>query len=101
MYEDLVERLREYFDRSIWGLPSDILQAADAIETLESKLYRLKRERDQAVKDLHHNNACEICIGFNEQECCDCECLDCTLECRCKNCRDENLWQWRGVQEER
>lgn len=67
---------------------------------LRAELDRLKRERDQAIKDLRHNDACEVCIGFNDQEDCDCECLDCKLKCRCKNCIDESLWQWRGVQEE-
>lgn len=67
---------------------------------LEDENKQLKRERDQAIKDLRHNDACEVCIGFNDQEDCDCECLDCKLKCRCKNCIDESLWQWRGVQEE-
>ena len=67
---------------------------------LEDENKQLKRERDQAIKDLRHNDACEGCIGFNDQEDCDCECLDCKLKCRCKNCIDESLWQWRGVQEE-
>ena len=67
---------------------------------LEAENKQLKRERDQAIKDLRHNDACEVCIGFNDQEDCDCECLDCKLKCRCKNCIDESLWQWRGVQEE-
>ena len=54
MYKELVERLRKCFDKGVY-LPSDILQAADAIETLESELNRLKRERDQAVEELHRN----------------------------------------------
>ena len=118
MYENLVERLRRTYTVCGWD---DLKIAADAIETIgicwaDSKRYagklehenlmlrieldRLKRERDQAIKDLRHNDACEVCIGFNDQEDCDCECLDCKLKCRCKNCIDESLWQWRGVQEE-
>ena len=99
MYKELVERLRKCFDKGVY-LPSDILQAANAIETLESELNHIKRERDQAIKDLRHNGVCEVCIGFNDQEDCDCECLDCKFKCRCENCIDESLWQWRGVQEE-
>lgn len=72
----------------------------DYIKELEAENKQLRRERDQAIKDLRHNDACEVCIGFNDQEDCDCECLDCKLKCRCKNCIDESLWQWRGVQEE-
>lgn len=61
MYKELVERLRKCFDKGVY-LPSDILQAADAIETtgklehenlmLRIELDRLKRERDQAVENL-------------------------------------------------
>ena len=43
MYKELVERLRKCFDKAVY-LPSNILQAADAIKTLESELDRLKRE---------------------------------------------------------
>lgn len=64
MYKELVERLRKCFDKGVY-LPSDILQAADAIETtgklehenlmLRIELDRLRRERDQAVEELHRN----------------------------------------------
>mgnify|MGYP000818838009 CR=1 FL=1 len=120
MYKELVEKLRHR--GTLYNGISLFDDAADAIEKLLSEniqlkrrivfwdkntfgklrteLDRLKRERDQAIKDLRHNDACEVCIGFNDQEDCDCECLDCKLKCRCKNCIDESLWQWRGVQEE-
>lgn len=126
MYKELVEKLRHrgilYNGISLFD------DAADAIEKLifkynfanmtkketeialkneflkssklEAENKQLRHERDQAIKDLRHNDACEVCIGFNDQEDCDCECLDCKLKCRCKNCIDESLWQWRGVQEE-
>lgn len=67
------------------------------LEKIKAENARLRQERDAAVRDLHHNNACKICVGANkEPEGCDFECLTCTLDCRCKNCRDESLWQWRG-----
>lgn len=119
MYKELVERLRKMYTFCAWD---ELKDAANVIETLLSEnielkrsitflnkntlgklraeLDRLRHERDQAIKDLRHNDACEVCIGFNDQEDCDCECLDCKLKCRCKNCIDESLWQWRGVQEE-
>ncbi len=125
MYKELVEKLRHR--GTLYNGISLFDDAADAIEKLlfkynfanmtkketditlkneflkclrlEAENKQLKRERDQAIKDLRHNDACEVCIGFNDQEDCDCECLDCKLKCRC-NCRDESLWQWRGVQEE-
>ena len=126
MYKALVEKLRHR--GTLYNGISLFDDAADAIEKLlfkynfanmtkketditlkneflkclrlEAENKQLKRERDQAIKDLRHNDACEVCIGFNDQEDCDCECLDCKLKCRCKNCIDESLWQWRGVQEE-
>lgn len=125
MYEDLVKKLR-HRGTSYNGI-SLFNDAADAIEQVQNELEslqdcrhkckivcllkeytqmrdkynHLKRERDQAVKDLRHKDVCDICIGsLNELEGCDCECLDCKLECRCRNCIDESLWQWRGVQEE-
>ncbi|MBS6272692.1 MAG: hypothetical protein KH543_14210 [Clostridiaceae bacterium] len=126
MYKELVEKLRHR--GTLYNGISLFDDAADAIEKLlfkynfanmtkketditlkneflkclrlEAENKQLKRERDQAIKDLRHNDACEVCIGFNDQEDCDCECLDCKLKCRCKNCIDESLWQWRGVQEE-
>ena len=78
MYEDLIINLRE-------------------LEKIKAENARLRRERDAAVRDLHHNDACTICVGENANaEECEGECLTCSLDCRCKNCRDESLWQWRG-----
>lgn len=52
MYEELVERLRKTYTVCGWD---DLKSAADAIEALESELDRLRRERDQAVEELHRN----------------------------------------------
>lgn len=105
MYKELVERLRKCFDKGVY-LPSDILQAADAIETtgklehenlmLRIELDRLKRERDQAVEDLNtlrkrSDWKCEACYyndHYNRDICTGCE------------YNNDNNWQWRGVQEE-
>lgn len=95
MYKELVERLRKCFDKGVY-LPSDILQAADAIETLESELNHLKRERDQAVEDLNTLRKrsgwkCEACYyndHYNRDICTGCE------------YNNDNNWKWRGVQEE-
>ncbi|MFQ7062577.1 MAG: hypothetical protein ACLRQY_07580 [[Clostridium] leptum] len=95
MYKELVERLRKCFDKGVY-LPSDILQAADAIETLESELNHLRHERDQAVEDLNTLRKrsgwkCEACYyndHYNRDICTGCE------------YNNDNNWQWRGVQEE-
>lgn len=94
MYEELVELLRM---RAVL-IDSDLdNQAANAIETLESELNRLKRERDQAVEDLNtlrkrSDWKCEACYyndHYNRDICTGCE------------YNNDNNWQWRGVQEEK
>ena len=93
MYEELVELLR----MRAALIDSDLdNQAAEAIETLESELNRLKRERDQAVEDLNtlrkrSDRKCEACYyndHYNRDICTGCE------------YNNDNNWQWRGVQEE-
>lgn len=70
------------------------------IKDLEKQLEKITAERDAALRDLHHMDSCDICIGSSTApKECDCECIDCVLDCRCKNCRNENLWKWRGIQE--
>ena len=65
MYEELVERLRKTYTVCGWD---DLKSAADAIEALESELDRLRRERDQAVEELHRNTdavplvRCKDCV---------------------------------------
>lgn len=93
MYDELVELLR----MRAALIDSDLdNQAANAIETLESELNRLKRERDQAVEDLNtlrkrSDWKCEACYyndHYNRDICTGCE------------YNNDNNWQWRGVQEE-
>ena len=52
-----------------------------------------------AIADIKHGDNCEVCKHNVEQPECDCECLDCGLDCMCKDFRDESLWEWRGPQE--
>ena len=94
MYEELVELLR----MRAALIDSDLdNQAAEAIETLESELNRLKRERDQAVEDLNtlrkrsdwKFEACYYNDHYNRDICTGCE------------YNNDNNWQWRGVQEEK
>lgn len=107
MYENLVERLRRTYTVCGWD---DLKIAADAIETIgicwaDSKRYagklehenlmlrieldRLKRERDQAVKDLRQfaDGQCLFCKHDEDET--------------FNECGTDNCWQWRGVQEEK
>ncbi len=83
--------------------------AADAIEELMAEIEHIRqtsvshevyqtvcRERDAAVADCRHNDACAVCIGSKTPAACDCECLDCTLDCRCLDCHEGERWEWRG-----
>lgn len=69
MYEELVERLRKTYTVCGWD---DLKSAADAIEALESELDRLRRERDQAVEELHRNTdavpvvRCKDCKSYKK-----------------------------------
>lgn len=92
MYKELVERLRKMYTLCAWD---ELKNAADAIETIgicwaDSKRYagklehenlmlrieldRLKRERDQAVEELHRNTdavpvvRCKDCIKWEADE---------------------------------
>lgn len=68
---------------------------------LAKKLVAVGAERDAAVADLHHNDACTVCVGSSVQEVeCDCECDGSKLDCRCRECRNESKWQWRGADKE-
>ena len=67
MYEELVERLRKTYTVCGW---EDLKSPSAAIEALESELDRLRRERDQAVEELHRNT-------------------DAVPVVRCKDCKHE------------
>lgn len=57
-------------------------EAVALIRSLQAQLEQAKAERDAAIKDLRHSDNCDICIGSkNEPEGCDCECLNCQLDC--------------------
>lgn len=67
-------------------------------ERVQVELERVTAERDAAVADLHHNDACSICVGSSVPETeCSCECESCKLDCRCRDCQNESNWQWRGT----
>lgn len=74
--------------------------AADLIESLQSQLAESQRREQAAVEDMKHSDNCDICVGSgSEPDSCGCECMTCTLDCRCRDCRDESKFEWRGSQE--
>jgi hypothetical protein len=101
--EQQEQRIAEMEKTRIIQSPDAAVALANAIELSEAKerIVELERELAAAKEDLHHNDACSVCIGAEQGICkdCDLECLDCRLDCRCKDCRDENKWEWRGARE--
>jgi hypothetical protein len=73
----------------------------EQIDERDARIAELEWELAAAKEDIHHNDACSVCIGAEQEVCkdCDCECLTCVLDCRCKDCRDESKWEWRGARE--
>jgi hypothetical protein len=71
--------------------------AAALIESLTAQLAESRRREKAAVADLKHMDNCDICKhGQTAPDGCDCECDECTLPCVCRDCRNEDKWQWRG-----
>lgn len=57
-------------------------------------------ERDAAVKDIKHNDNCDVCKYSKSDGTCekyDFDCETCEKKCPCASCRGENKWQWRGA----
>ena len=75
--------------------------AAALIESLTAQLAESRRREKAAVADLKHMDNCDICKhGQTAPDECDCECDGCTLPCVCRDCRNEDKWEWRGPSEE-
>ena len=98
MLQAETEHYKKYAPGNEWYI--SVKEHNRVVNRLQAELEQAKAERDAAIKDLRHNDNCDICIGSkNEPEGCDCECLNCQLDCRCRDCRNESKWQWRGVKE--
>ena len=71
----------------------------DVTKNLTEELERVKRERDAAIADLKHGDNCDICAHTACVHDCDFECDTCTFDCKCRTCRDECNWEWRGIKD--
>ncbi len=49
------------------------------------------------IRDKGFRDVCYICKHFDSNPECDAECEQCKKTCACKECRDCNLWDWRGA----
>lgn len=92
--EKLIEQLRtelEQKSKLIAQQATELERRDTLLKEQETKLEQVKRERDEAVKDLR---ACSI---ENRMECQ--YCLYRTARSFCWDCTDGSNWQWRGVKE--
>ena len=97
---DVHQQLAMKASRLNFKLTDAMLEAEEARAHAEERLEYAAFEFKQAVTEL---DPCLICVGYksqeNDAECdaSDGDCMACQSKtCRCKECRDMNLWQWRG-----
>jgi hypothetical protein len=67
--------------------------AADMIEALVADL-----------RVAEHNTLCDLCVHGQDKMPCiesDVTCDACPHDCKCKKCRDSDLFEWRGVQKKK
>ncbi len=71
------------------------------IDRLRRDLAASQRREKAAVKDIMCCDHCDVCLFGKEHdgECkkADYDCLTCkSATCACRECRNEDHWQWRG-----
>ena len=87
-------------------IEADLLIANAKIKQLKQQLAESQRREREAVKDIMCRDHCDVCVSGKEldNECknADYDCQTCkSATCRCRECRNEDKWQWRGPQEAR
>lgn len=97
--EDLREYSKGFTAYQIGSTFQDLLcEAADIIESRQTALDAVTKERDAAVKCLRENPSCDSCAHFCKVECNGRFCIDCdAAECICKSCIVQSNWEWRGI----
>jgi hypothetical protein len=105
---DLIETLTARAERAEAGNKKlrqeiDITDAANT--ALEGALKQAEAERDAAIADMRPKYNCDICKYTREgvEDCVtyDGDCAVCkSKKCVCRNCRNENKWEWRGARKE-
>lgn len=72
----------------------------DDLLMMEAQLRKVESIRDAALKDLMEvgKTTCAVCAHENcHPNDCGVECLECQLDCTCKECRDGSKFLWRGI----
>lgn len=94
-YREVITALRASKSKSYRGLFST---AADMIEQLVADLKKTERcELCNLCVHGQHKPPCTGNYAFTEDPTTDCD--TCKLDCSCVNCRNYELFEWRGVQD--
>lgn len=83
-----------------------VLARGDTVEGLCADALALIRQLEAEVKDWRHVQwecggvACDICKHAPAAAVCarvDCECDYCDAGCYCRDCKEDDLFEWRGT----
>lgn len=96
----LIDELERYIEMGRTFKTYEMLKAVvRKLWYLQNENERLKGNYDNIVEDVKNNavrDICEICKAYNSQPDCECDCMECKLDCPCRECRECSNWKWRG-----
>ena len=84
-------------------LNEKLVQSDSELQSVKSQLHESKSERDALLEDM---KLCVDCCKICSHEMslppagCDGDCLQCKLDCYCKDCLDGKKFEWRGIAKE-
>ena len=80
-------------------------ELAEQLDMARVDLEQIKRGLEALLEDLRAADyyECSHCRHYihDMSKCtpCDCNCAECTEACVCKECKENDRWEWRGPQE--
>ena len=98
---DRIEELEKakYIYGNVDYCAEDLVIELKKNERLQAEVERLKAAYDGLVADVKTcgvRDVCYICKAYNNQPDCECDCMECKLDCPCRECRECSHWKWRG-----
>lgn len=86
-------------------IPEEVNLSLEAAMAIVQEFEQLAAERDALLKALKEKDAeCECCANadrleqMDTREEMDFDCDACKADCRCRDCRNNSNWEWRGIQ---
>lgn len=99
----MAANLMEQQKKEIDVLLQDMSWKQKAISHLVEENEIIKKERDTLLKQLEIADCyCQFCKGTDPNSPCaeaNLDCDICNSGCRCKDCRENDKWEWKGVDE--